>query len=744
MNAIVQIPQLFQQQDLAFTFAAPAQPEAGLLVTGFSATERLNGLTQIQIELSSPDNALDLHSLLDTPATLTIHHKYEGVRHLSGVIAEIARGNEGHHRTSYSLTLLPSLHRLAHGSDCRIFQKKSVPEIVKILLKEHGVEDVKWDLTEPHEAREYCVQYRESHLSFLDRITAEEGIWYFFTYGANGQHTLQFIDNPQIVSELPDQPSLEYNSMAGAVVKGVYCSSFVLREQLRATSFMQRDYSFKNPPYNQQHAHQRGEDNGSAGDYALYEYPGRYKADGVGKPFTKHRLEAARVEATTGHGATNAIHLMAGHQFALTDHPNSDYNIKYHLLTVSHQGSQPQAVAEEAGSGTTTYSAGFEVMPARLPYRPKLQQKPLVDGPQIAHVTGPEGEEIYCDEHGRVKVWFPWDRHSAKNDTSSCWIRVASNWAGASWGHIAIPRIGHEVIVDFLEGDPDQPIITGRTYHNNNKSPYQLPDHKTKMVIRSDSHKEDGYNEISFEDEAGKQNIFTHAQKDQTIKVLNNRAKRIENNQVESVGSNKSIEIGGNHQEKIGGSMNISVGGGSGGALMGALGTVLASGGSDMQTGSGLTGDAGIGQFAGALAAVGAMAEGASLGGNAGFNASGNHFLEAGKEQQGTAAVIGGMLSQIMPMSGVVSSVIEKFQSTTVGIASTEQIGMMKNTSVGNTETKQVGKFKKTVVGEEYVIEVGKSKMIMRKDGTVIIKGVKFLFDAEGPFIQKGKVIDLN
>ncbi|MGH0004852.1 type VI secretion system tip protein TssI/VgrG [Pseudovibrio ascidiaceicola] len=567
MNAIVQIPQLFQQQDLAFTFAAPAQPEAGLLVTGFSATERLNGLTQIQIELASPDNALDLHSLLDTPATLTIHHKYEGLRHLSGVIAEIARGNEGHHRTSYSLTLLPSLHRLAHGSDCRIFQKKSVPEIVKILLKEHGVEDVKWDLTEPHEAREYCVQYRESHLSFLDRITAEEGIWYYFTYGANGQHTLQFIDNPQIVSELPDQPKLEYNAMAGGAVKGVYCNSFVLREQLRATSFMQRDYSFKNPPYNQQHTHQRGEDNGSAGDYALYEYPGRYKADGVGKPFTKHRLEAARVEATTGHGATNAIHLIAGHQFALNDHPNDDYNIKYHLLTVSHQGSQPQAVAEEAGSGTTTYSAGFEVMPARLPYRPKLHQKPLVDGPQIAHVTGREGEEIYCDEHGRVKVWFPWGRHGAKNDTSSCWIRVSSNWAGASWGHIAIPRIGHEVIVDFLEGDPDQPIITGRTYHNNNRTPNKLPDFKTRMVLKSDSHKAEGYNELRFEDEGGQEEVWFHAQKfhngvvenNETWKVGANRHKRVEGSQSESIGGSKDIEVDGSHRETISGVKDLHV-----------------------------------------------------------------------------------------------------------------------------------------------------------------------------------------
>ncbi|SFT50492.1 type VI secretion system secreted protein VgrG [Pseudovibrio denitrificans] len=569
MNAIVQIPQLYQDQDLAFTFSAPADPDAELLVTGFSASERLNGLTQIHIELASPNNALDLHALLDTPATLTIHHKYEGLRHLSGVVSEIARGNEGHHRTSYSLTLLPSLHRMAHGSDCRIFQKKSVPEIAKILLKEHGVEDVKWNLTEPHEAREYCVQYRESHLGFLDRITAEEGIWYFFTYGANGQHTLHFIDNPQIVSELPDQPSLEYNSTVGGAVKGVYCNSFVLREQLRATSFMQRDYTFKNPPYNQQHAHQRGEDNGSAGDYALYEYPGRYKADGVGKPFTKHRLEAARVEATTGQGATNAIHLIAGHQFALTDHPNGQYNIKYHLLAVSHQGSQPQAVGEEAGAGATTYSAGFEVMPARLPYRPKLSAKPLVDGPQIAHVTGPEGEEIYCDEHGRVKVWFPWDRHGKKNDTSSCWIRVASNWAGASWGHIAIPRIGHEVIVDFLEGDPDQPIITGRTYHNNNRTPNKLPDFKTRMVLKSDSHKADGYNELRFEDEGGQEEVWFHAQKfhngvvenNETWKVGANRHKRVDGSQSESIGGSKDIEVDGDHREQVKGSEHTQVDG---------------------------------------------------------------------------------------------------------------------------------------------------------------------------------------
>ena len=567
VNAIAQFPKLYQKQDLAFTFQAPAHGGAELLVSGFSASEQLNGLPRIELTLVSSSPAIDLHTLLDTPATLTLHHKYLGLRFLSGVIAEISRRNSGLHRTSYTLTLLPSLHRLAHGSDCRIFQKKSVPDIIKCLLKEHGVEDVKWTLTQPHETREYCVQYRESHLSFLRRIAAEEGIWFYFTCGANGQHTLHFMDNPQIVPQLPDQPSLAYNSTAGGAVKGAFCSSFSLREQLRATSFVQRDYTFKNPPYNQQHGAQRAEDNGSAADYALYEYPGRYKADGVGKPFTKHRLEAARVDATTGQGATNTIHLMVGHQVGLQDHPNRDYNINYHVLSVSHQGSQPQALGEEAGGGSTTYGASFEVMPARLPYRPQLLKKPLVDGPQIAHVTGPEGEEIYCDEHGRVKVWFPWDRHGKKNDTSSCWIRVASNWAGASWGHIAIPRIGHEVIVDFLEGDPDQPIITGRTYHNNNRTPNKLPDFKTRMILKSDSHKAEGFNELRFEDEGGQEEVWFHAQKfhngvvedNETWKVGANRHKQIEGSQSESIGGSKDIEVEGSHRETISGVKDLHV-----------------------------------------------------------------------------------------------------------------------------------------------------------------------------------------
>ena len=708
VNAIAQFPKLYQKQDLAFTFQAPAHGGAELLVSGFSASEQLNGLPRIELTLVSSSPAIDLHTLLDTPATLTLHHKYLGLRFLSGVIAEISRRNSGHHRTSYTLTLLPSLHRLAHGSDCRIFQKKSVPDIIKCLLKEHGVEDVKWTLTQPHETREYCVQYRESHLSFLRRIAAEEGIWFYFTCGANGQHTLHFMDNPQIVPQLPDQPSLAYNSTAGGAVKGAFCSSFSLREQLRATSFVQRDYTFKNPPYNQQHGAQRAEDNGSAADYALYEYPGRYKADGVGKPFTKHRLEAARVDATTGQGATNTIHLMVGHQVGLQDHPNRDYNINYHVLSVSHQGSQPQALGEEAGGGSTTYGASFEVMPARLPYRPQLLKKPLVDGPQIAHVTGPEGEEIYCDEHGRVKVWFPWDRHGKKNDTSSCWIRVASNWAGASWGHIAIPRIGHEVIVDFLEGDPDQPIITGRTYHNNNRSPYKLPDHKTKMVIRSDSHKGQGFNEISFEDQSGEEQIYVHAQKDQDIHVENNRAKRIDVNQSESVGHNKSIEVGNNHHEVIGGNMTLMVG-------PNKLQKFVTEKFQAVEKALGKK----IGGIAGALGKFGLdMGEG-------------NLVIGVGKNKAETVMVSS-------------TEIVGAAKALTVGGGYQVAVGGIKNESVAIGSWQEVGQNKVTIVGQKYEIIVGKSKLVMEADGTITLEGVNIKVQAAEKLEEEAKDIHLT
>ncbi|WP_052245339.1 type VI secretion system tip protein VgrG [Halocynthiibacter namhaensis] len=576
-NAVMEFAESFldQDQDIAFGFTAST---GSFVVVGFSANEAVNAPFEIHVELASEDADIDLHALMDTQACLGIYHKYDVPRFLNGIITEASRGDSGIRRTFYTVTLRPALQRLAHTSDSRIWQSKTVPDIIKQVLEEHEITNVDWRLAGEHASREYCTQYRETALEFTERLLGEEGIFYFFEHTASA-HTMIISDAPLSTPVLAAAPMITYNAKSGGQLKGSAISSFSQHERLRSTNYEMNDYTFKNPAARMNEARAKQEDNGLSADYKLYDYPGRYKnPSAVGGNFTQHRMESVRVDATTGHGVTNNIHLCAGFHFSICDHDDARVNASHFLLGVSHSGSQSAALQEDAGSAPTTYSASFTTMPARLPYRPPLVRKPLVDGPQIATVTGPEGEEIYCDEHGRVKVFFPWDRYGEKNEHSSCWVRVSQNWAGGTWGSIAIPRIGHEIIVDYLEGDPDQPIVTGRTYHAANISPYPLPEHKTKMVIRSDSHKGMGFNELSFEDEAGQENIALHAQKDQTLKVLNNRMKRVDNDQIESVGTNKSIDVGKNHQEKIGGSMNLSVGGGGAGlfaSLAALVGLVL-------------------------------------------------------------------------------------------------------------------------------------------------------------------------
>ena len=565
---MMSVPLRAQSHDYAFDFWSAATPNNELRVLSFAASEQAFGLTEIEIELVSRDPDIDLQGLIDEPATLAIRHKYQAdPRYFSGVIATAERGERGRHRTIYHVTILPTLHRLQYGSDSKIFQQKSVPDIVKEVFGEYGVTDTKWTLACNHLSREYCVQYRETHLEFIERLLAEEGIWYFFTYGADGAHTLNLIDLMSAVPEAANQAKLVHNSMGSGVVKDVYCNQFRFREQVRSSYMEQRDYTFKKPAYNQKHEHSAQEVNGLKGDYKLYDYPGRYKESGVGQPFTAARLERARVDASSGRGTTNAIHLMAGHSFELSDHDVGFYNTKYFTLSMSMHGSQPGSMEEEAGDAPSTCNASFQVMPLRLPYRPPLGHKPMVDGPQMAHVVGPAGEEIYCDEYGRVKVQFPWDRYGKSDDKSSCWIRVSQNWAGGSWGHMAIPRIGQEVIVDFLEGDPDQPIITGRTYHETNKVPNELPKFKTRMILKSDSHKGEGFNELRFEDEAGQEEVWFHAQKfhnlvigdDQNQHLKASRHKLVDKSQSENIKADKDIKVEGLHREAVTGSYSLTV-----------------------------------------------------------------------------------------------------------------------------------------------------------------------------------------
>ncbi|MET2901722.1 type VI secretion system tip protein TssI/VgrG, partial [Vibrio rotiferianus] len=259
-------------------------------------------------------------------------------------------------------------------------------------------------------------------------------------------------------------------------------------------------------------------------------------------------------------GKSNHHALQAGVKFDLSENLEASANRDWIVVAVTHQGTQPQALEEDGGHGATTYSNQFTVIPANKTWRAKPQPKPQVDGPMIAKVVGPAGEEIYCDEHGRVKVHFPWDRESEQNEHSSCWVRVSQGWAGAQYGFMAVPRIGHEVIVSFLHGDPDQPIITGRTYHATNTPPYPLPANKTRTVIRTETHQGDGFNEIRFEDQAGQEEIFIHAQKDQNNVVNNDETTKVGHDRSEDVGNDENINIGQNRTETVGNNETITIG----------------------------------------------------------------------------------------------------------------------------------------------------------------------------------------
>ncbi|PSU87346.1 type VI secretion system tip protein VgrG, partial [Photobacterium kishitanii] len=309
-----------------------------------------------------------------------------------------------------------------------------------------------------------------------------------------------------------------------------FIRTFARNTQICSSSAQLKDYSFKKPAYSFLQTSAAKEADYQQATYEHYDYPGRYKDDESGKPFVQFRIESLRRDAHTANAKSNVPTILPGVKFTLQDHDDDTCNRDWLIIAVTHIGTQPQALEEAGGEGATTYNNEFIVIPAHRPWRPPFNVKPQVDGPQIAKVVGPEGEEIYCDTYGRVKIQFPWDRYSNSDDKASCWVRVSQGWAGSQYGMVALPRVGHEVIVSFLEGDPDQPIITGRTYNATNQPPYELPAHKTRTVLRTETHQGDGYNELRFEDQAGKEEIYVHAQKDVNVLVENDRTDNIKHN----------------------------------------------------------------------------------------------------------------------------------------------------------------------------------------------------------------------
>jgi len=520
------------QTDLHFSFETGNHHEddetAPILfdVVEFHLLEALNEPFVLDIELSSSDAAVEFDKVLDQSVVLTIWQGSQAIRQIHGIVSNFTQGKTGFRRTRYHAIVEPMLSRTRLYSDWRIFQQKTVPEILGEVFKADHLTNFDLQQQRTHLSREYCVQADETDFQYIQRLLAEEGFVYRFAHSEQG-HQLILTDVIQTFGAIGNAEDTEENKNSNSNNNSTVLyqpdpggdqpqpalHTFTYQESVTTARQTQRDYTFRNPRYSQ-HQMSIGRDMTSQStEYERYDYPGRYKQDAVGAPFTQTKLASLRREAKVAVAIGDDARIEPGIAFELTGHPRSSLNTLWRPVHIEHTGKQYTSGEEEAADATvsTSYTQTAQLVPATTDWKAEIPPKPHVHGPEIAHVVGPQGEEIYTDEYGRVKVQFPWDRIGSNDEHSTCWIRVAQNWAGAGWGHIAIPRIGQEIIVDFLDGDPDQPIITGRTYDANHPTPYKLPALKTQQTVKSKEHKGGGYNELLIDDTTGEIKTQLHS-----------------------------------------------------------------------------------------------------------------------------------------------------------------------------------------------------------------------------------------
>ncbi|WP_345956251.1 type VI secretion system tip protein TssI/VgrG [Pseudomonas fulva] len=569
-----------RQSDLRYSFQ-PLVGDAEFEVVSFTLKEGISQPFTLELQLISYEHDVDFGHLLDKPVLFTLWNGARPVRYVHGLVSRFTQAESGFHRTYYHALVEPRLARAGLRSNWRIFQHKNVPQILALMLKRQGIDPYEIHASLDHQVREFCVQAGETDLAFIARLLAEEGFVYRFAHSEK-QHTLIITDRLLSLGLIShgavtadeedegfhgdDQPldahTVLYHANSGGD-QPVFCLRRLnYSEQVRTASQVQRDHTFTNPAYRQEHRATGPFLEHQSRDYEYFDYPGRYKRDAVGKPFTENRVMALRHDVRLAHVQGDDVRLQPGLSFTLTGHPRRDLNAHWRVNTVTHQGSQLTSLQEEATNAeqSTRYALSAVLVPGRIEWRPSPLAKPRIDGPHMATVVGPKGEEIYCDEWGRVKVSFPWDRESENNEFSSCWVRVSQGWAGGSWGSMAIPRIGQDVIIQYVNGDPDQPMITGRTYCGNQLPPYDLPEHKTRMTIKSQTHKGEGFNELRFEDELGRQEVFIHAERDQNNVVKHDETTTIGNDRKEQVEHDESILIGNLREKTVGHDERATIG----------------------------------------------------------------------------------------------------------------------------------------------------------------------------------------
>jgi type VI secretion system secreted protein VgrG len=542
--------------------------EDALLLVRMSGTEELGRLFEYNLELASENHQIKAEDIVGKKVTIRLDLGAGRTRYFNGHVNRFIQLTTAGQLARYRAIVVPWLWFLSRTADCRIFQEKTVPEIIKQIFRDRGFTDFEDGLSGSYRTWEYCVQYRETDFSFVSRLMEQEGIYYYFKH-ENGKHSLVLADSYSAHEPYPEFEELQYHSADKGTATEECISDWVVETHLQPGSYALQDFDFMNTKkdlktraiINRKHAH---------ANFEIYDYPGEYTETGDGEEYARKRIEElqARYEVATAKSDSRGI--CTGFTFNLIDHPRNDQNGEYLITSANYTIQGDEIFSASAGGSECAYSCDFTAIDSSQPFRSlRITAKPSISGPQTAIVVGPSSEEIHTDKYGRVKVKFHWDRYSKADENSSCWIRVAQVWAGKKWGAMYIPRIGQEVIVEFLEGDPDRPIITGRVYNAQAKPPYDLPGNKTMSTLKSNSSKDgQGFNEIRFEDKKDEEQIYIHAEKNEDVRVKNDakewvgqdRHLIVKRDQLEEVGGDKHLTVKGDQNEKIDGTVSLDVG----------------------------------------------------------------------------------------------------------------------------------------------------------------------------------------
>jgi type VI secretion system secreted protein VgrG len=650
-----------------------------LLLTRFAGVEQVSQAFHYDLSLVSERGDLDPDKILGKPLTVSLtYDPAKPPRYFHGIVTEFAQVGFGATLHEYHAIVRPWFWLLTRAADCRIFPGKTVPVIFKEVCKQAGFSDVEERLARTYDPWDYCVQYRETDFNFLSRLLEQEGIFYYFEH-AQDKHVLVLTDDVSKCSSFFGYEAVPYYPPSVTIAQRTrdHLQSWTFQKSFQPGTFATRDYDFQHPTpipagtSSISRAH-------NATKFEVFDFPAEAtKLDSSGvERVAKVRVEELQAAQMLARGQGDAAGLAAGKLFRLTGYPRIDLNIQYLVTSTSIELS-----SNDYGSGGQSkgvqFAIAMEAVDAREIYRPaRITPKPVIHGTQTAVVVGPKGEEIHTDEFGRVKVQFHWDRYGKLDGEKACFIRVAQVWAGKNWGGIHIPRIGQEVIVSFLEGNPDDPLIIGSVYNGSNKPPYDLPANKTQSGVKSRSSQNgttENFNEFRFEDLKGSELVFLHAEKDQTIEVEHDESHSVGHDRKKDVKNNETTSIGKDRTESVGQNESITI--------------------TKNRTES----------------------------------VGGNETIDITKDYS-------------QSIGGSRTLTVEKDESVTISGARTEQVAKNEDVtiekdrthSVGGKDSLSVGKQLLIDVGDEIVLRTGSASITLSKDGGIVIKGSDISIQGSG------------